>query len=345
MDRLSRSALATKPLEEITSVDIAEYRDARLQTIRAGTDKPLSNSTVRLELALLSNLFEIARIEWGWCNSNPVQKIRKPKAPAGRERRLSPREDRMIQRYLDRHPNPELKAIVNLALETAMRQGEILSLQWEDINLKTGVAHLPMTKNGSKRDIPLSPKARTTLIGIGVRSQGRVFKYTSSGIKSSWRFMVQKIGIADLHFHDLRHEAVSRLFELGTLDMMEVAAISGHKSLSMLKRYTHLKAQRLVKKLENPRKKSVQGLSGLLIPYPASLVQTEDQNHHITFPDFEGEIQAKSPCKDTAIELAQHRLLKHLLRCAYGTSGSLPSPFQYTLEEGQGEMLIVDPLA
>lgn len=101
-----------------------------------------------------------------------------------------------------------------------MRQGEILALRWENINLKSRVAHLPMTKNGTKRDVPLSLKARDALIRMGVKSTGRVFGYTNEGLKSTWRFMVIKLGIADLHFHDLRHEAASRLFELGTLDVL-----------------------------------------------------------------------------------------------------------------------------
>lgn len=125
-----------------------------------------------------------------------------------------------------------------------MRQSEIIKLCWEHLDLKSRIAHLPDTKNGSKRDVPLSAKARDALIRLGVKSKGNVFTYTSSGIKSTWRFMLGKLGIEDLHFHDMRHEAISRFFELGSLDMMEIAAISGHKSLSMLKRYTHLKAHK-----------------------------------------------------------------------------------------------------
>ena len=130
-----------------------------------------------------------------------------------------------------------------LALETAMRQGELLKLEWEHINLRIGIAHLPETKNGSKRDVPLSIKARAALLRMGVKQRGRVFSYTSNGLKSAWRIMMQRLGIEDLHFHDTRHEAASRLSELGRLDIMEIAAITGHKSLAMLKRYTHLFSQ------------------------------------------------------------------------------------------------------
>lgn len=256
--QICRSFLGYKTVRDITSVDIATYRDRRLSEINPRTQRPLSPATVRLEMSLLSNFFDIARIEWGWCDGNPVTNVRKPKTPPGRDRRLTPREERMILRYAHSHSNPELYSIIVLALETAMRQGEILQLRWERLNLKTRIAHLPETKNGSKRDVPLSIRARDALVRLGTKSTGPVFAYTNHGIKSTWRFMLQKLRIEDLHFHDMRHEAVSRLFELGTLDMMEIAAISGHKSLSMLKRYTHLKAQRLVSKLEGNRSKGRQ---------------------------------------------------------------------------------------
>ena len=240
IQQIARSFLGRKTVRKVSSVDVATYRDQRLQTINQRTQKPISAATVRLELSLLSNFFDIARIEWGLCDANPVANVRKPKPPPGRDRRLTPREERQILRYCFGHSNQEFYSIVILALETAMRQGEILGLRWENLNLKTRIAHLPETKNGTKRDVALSIKARDALIRLGVKSNGPVFQYTSNGIKSTWRFMIQKLGIENLHFHDLRHEAVSKLFELGTLDMIEVASISGHKSLSMLKRYTHL---------------------------------------------------------------------------------------------------------
>lgn len=223
IEQLSKSFLGNKIPREVTSVDIASYRDARLAEINPRTKKTLATSTVRLEMSLLSNFFDISRIEWGICGANPVADVRKPKAPPGRDRRLTAREDRLILRYAHQHVNQDLYSIVVLALETAMRQGEILKLSWEHINLKSRIAHLPDTKNGTKRDVPLSIKARDALIRMGAHNHGRVFSYTPEGLKSTWRFMILKIGIENLHFHDLRHEAISRFFELGTLDMMEVA--------------------------------------------------------------------------------------------------------------------------
>lgn len=235
IETICRSFLGTKITRSITSVDIATYRDQRLSEINPRTGRPLATSTVRLEMSLLSNYFDVGRIEWGICDANPVANVRKPKAPPGRDRRLTAREERLILRYCHGHQNIDLYSIVVLALETAMRQGEILKLRWEHLNLKTRIAHLPETKNGSKRDVPLSVKARDALIRMGVKTNGRVFGYTAQGLKSTWRFMLIKLGIEDLHFHDLRHEAISRLFELGSLDMLSdpgAVARSQHSNTS-----------------------------------------------------------------------------------------------------------------
>ncbi len=326
IEQLRRALMAKRPLREITSVDIATYRDARLLQRNPKTGVVLSTSTVRLELALLSNLFDIARIEWGACEQNPVTQVRKPKPPAGRDRRLLPREERLIMRYAHAHPNRDLAALVSLALETAMRQGELLGLRWERVNLRSRIIHLDDTKNGTKRDVPLSVKARNVLMRLEPQTSGAVFRYTANGFKSTWRFMLQKLGIVDLHFHDLRHESISRLFELGTLDLMEVAAISGHKSLSMLKRYTHLRATRLVRKLEGHRNRGRQAVLDVLVPYPAAWMPAA-QGYRVIVPDFEG-VCAEAPTLDQALEAAQALLLKHLLYL-FVQGLAIPQPDEY----------------
>lgn len=341
IEQIGRSFLGRKIVREVTSVDIATYRDQRLLEVNPRTKKPLSTATVRLEMSLLSNFFDIGRIEWGICDGNPVANVRKPKIPPGRDRRLTAREDRLILRYSHNHSNAELYSIVVLALETAMRQGEILNLQWENLNLKTRVAHLPETKNGTKRDVPLSLKAREALIRLGVKSNGKVFKYTPEGLKSTWRFMLRKLGIEDLHFHDLRHEAISRLFELGSLDMMEVAAISGHKSLAMLKRYTHLKAQRLVRKLEGHRNKGKQVVIDHLIPYPAAIEDLSDRIQ-VRLLDFE-DLTGHGDCQGSAIRIAQDALLRRLLTMIR-QSEAIPAPDQYLEFVDEKRVIMIDPL-
>lgn len=342
IEQISRSFLGEKIVREITSVDVATYRDQRLATTNPKTQKPLSSSTVRLEMSLLSNLMDIGRIEWGICDDNPVKNVKKPKSPPGRDRRLTAREERLILRYCHNHSNPELYSIVVLALETAMRQGEILKLEWEHINLKSRIAHLPETKNGTKRDVPLSVRARDALIRLGVKTKGRVMNYGADGLKSTWRFMLIKLSIENLHFHDLRHEAISRLVELGTLDLLEVAAISGHKSLAMLKRYTHLRAQRLVRKLEGHRHKGKQAILDHLIPYPASI---EERPTHIEVRllDFDGLVMQASS-REIAIQVAQDALLRKILT-SMRDAKPIPQPDQYLESVKEESVVMIDPLA
>jgi integrase/predicted RNase H-like HicB family nuclease len=338
---IARSPIASKMMRLIKSPDIADYRDARLAQVNPRTGKTISAATVRLEMSLLSSVFDIARIEWGVCDSNPVSNVRKPKSPPGRERRLLPREERLILRYCHNHQTKELYFIVILALETAMRQGELLKLEWEHINLRNQIAHLPDTKNGSKRDVPLSVKARDALIRHGVQSKGRVFKYTGNGLKSAWRIMMQRLKIEDLHFHDLRHEACSRLFELGTLDVMEIAAISGHKSLAMLKRYTHLKATKLVKKLEGNKHRGQQVVINHLVPYPAVTQQTPT-GVRVRVLDFEG-VVGEGETAEKALHRAQDALLRHLMVALLNKS-PIPAPDQFLEMIDEDEIIMLDPL-
>ena len=344
--QLVRSDLGRKLVHEITSVDIAGYRDARLMSTNQKTGKLISAATVRLEMSLLSNFFDLARIEWGYtAGPNPCADVRKPKPAPGRDRRLTTREEKLILRYAHQHINPELYSIVVIALATAMRQGEILGLRWEHINFKTRVAHLPETKNGSKRDVPLSTKARDALTRIGVKQSGPIFKYTKHGVKSTWRFMCQSLQIKDLHFHDMRHEAISRFFELGTLDMMEIAAISGHKSLAMLKRYTHLRANRLVHKLEGARSKARMAVMNHIVPYPGIAISHPDGGVSITFPDFDMKevMTNKYPHTNAAIGPAQDLLLRTLLSIIR-EGGKLPSPDQYLDCKYVGDVVMIDPM-
>ncbi|MEI7144726.1 site-specific integrase [Pectobacterium brasiliense] len=306
---IKRSRLANRNMDEISSIDIAEYRDNRLSEFNARTQKPISANTVRLELALLSALYNLAKVEWGTCSINPVENVRKPTVSSGRTRRLTTQEERQLTRYF-KDKNSELLAIFQIALETGMRQGEILSLRWEYTDLRLGVAHLPLTKNGTSRDVPLSSKARQILCGLGERphhEDGYIFSYTSSGFKSAWRVALKVLAIDDLHFHDLRHEAISRFFELGTLNVMEVAAISGHKSMNMLKRYTHLRAAHLVNKLD-ARKKQAKKLASIFIPYPAD-IDIDDTTVTLKFSDLDN-LSVTASTHDDALRIASVELLR-----------------------------------
>lgn len=238
IDLFKRSDLASRFLSTIRSTDIAKYRDQRLET-------GLSPYTVNNELILLSSLFNVAHREWGMESiDNPVSKVARPKLPSGRDRRLEPGEEEKLLGAL----GITLRPLFQLALETALRQSELLALEWKHINLARQVAHLPETKNGEARNIPLSSHAVLVLKKLPRRLDGKVFGITGGHVSRTFRETCETLEIENLRWHDLRHEACSRLFERG-LNPMEVASISGHKTLQMLKRYTHLKAEDLVAKL------------------------------------------------------------------------------------------------
>lgn len=229
-----RSDLAKRSLASLRSSDFAAYRDKRLG---AG----LASNTVRLELAIVSHLFTIAAQEWGIAVTNPIQSIRKPKGSNARTRRLEGDEEQRLLAACAGHPY--LSRLIVLALETACRQSEIVFLTWSEIDLTWSVIKKDTAKNGEGRMIPLTKKARSVLPPKGI---GRLFPVFP---RKAWETALKNAGMVNFHFHDLRHEAVSRLFERG-MHPLEVAAVSGHKTLGMLQRYTHLKPADLLKKME-----------------------------------------------------------------------------------------------
>ena len=239
--KIIRHPICSIRLSKLNSMDLASYRDERLQTVVP--------ASVVMELSLISHAIDTARKEWGvYLPENVVKKVSKPRIGRGRDRRLLSGEEHQILKASSESQNHYFRPLIILAIETAMRRGELLNLKWEDIDLEKQVAHLEMTKNGSKRDVPLSKRAKEILSGMPHSISGRVFPLTEDSVKGLWSRVSKRTGIYDLRFHDLRHEATSRLFEKG-LNIMEVSAITGHKDLRMLKRYTHLRAEDLAKKL------------------------------------------------------------------------------------------------
>lgn len=248
-----KQPLAHRPLASIRSSDLAAYRDQRLQTrvTRGGKvkDSTISPHTVRLELALISNLFTVARTEWGMESLGNPAKIKKPKLPKGRDRRLEGDEEKRLLAAARHSDCQWLAPVISFAIETAMRQGEILSLRWRGVNLDDRVAHLADTKNGEHRDVPLSSRAVELLRSIPRAIDGRVFPVSAGTLSEKFRAACELAGIEGLRFHDLRHEATSRFFEGGNLEIMDVAHITGHKTLQMLKRYTHMRTKRIAERL------------------------------------------------------------------------------------------------
>lgn len=227
-------------LSSIQSKHIAAYRDTRVNAGMAG-------ATVRRELCDLSHLFNVCIKDWGIAlSSNPAQLIRKPSTAKGRDRRLDKDELYSLLQALDE--TIEVKTIVQLAIETGMRRSELLSIEWDNVDLENRFVLLPDTKNGDSRAVPLSTRALMILEGVHRHSSGKVFVSRPDSVSQAFNRACKRARLENLRFHDLRHEATSRLFEKG-LNTMEVSAITGHKTLAMLKRYTHLKASDLALKL------------------------------------------------------------------------------------------------
>ncbi|MFQ6759442.1 MAG: site-specific integrase [Deltaproteobacteria bacterium] len=235
--------LALRSLASLRGSDLAKYRDERLFAGKA-------SNTIRLELAIISHLFTIARKEWGMESLvNPVQLIRMPKPSIERDRRLQGDEADRLRNAASKSKSCEIGPMIDIALETAARRGEIAAMRWEYINLARKTWHIPETKNGTPRTVPLSMKAIEVLQRLTRIIDGNVWRFCrEQGITQAFERVCVRAQIENLHFHDLRHEATSRFFEKG-LNIMEVSAITGHKDLKMLKRYTHLRAEDLAVKL------------------------------------------------------------------------------------------------
>jgi len=204
-------------------------------------------STLRRQLGPLRHAFEISRDEWGYqIHGNPFAGVRLPSSGPGRARRLQMSEWKRLSESLGRLRNPQVHAVVVIALETAMRRSEILRASWGQIDLERGYWIVPQSKTGKARTIPLTEKVQEILKKQALRFQGdEVFAMSAEGFASAWKRSVAKAGIEDLTFHDLRHEAISRLFEKG-LTAAQVASISGHHDTRMLARYTHIEVKELL---------------------------------------------------------------------------------------------------
>ncbi|MDE1715877.1 site-specific integrase [Chromobacterium amazonense] len=281
---LQRLSLSRRYLASIQSTDIARYRDQRLE-------EGWAPATVVRELALISHLFNVCRKEWGMhALQNPVELIRRPTIKNDRERRIltalvyQKRDGILLEEELTelemlaKHTDSvELPFFLTVAVETAMRRGEILGLARRDVDVKKRVARLADTKNGSARDVPLSSKAIEAFNGLPRQMDGRIFTLTPDAVSRAFSRAVirarkeYEIGqktslmtkglaegqaidkiksdpfLQDLRLHDLRHEATSRLAEI--FPIHELTKITGHKDTRMLMRYYHPKAEELAKKL------------------------------------------------------------------------------------------------
>ena len=239
INRLLKDPISENKLSKLKSSTIAKFRDRRMNDgVRAA----------QIDLILIRHAIKIARLEWGVeLPTNPVEGVRIPNGVVRRTRRLESGEYEALSRAAAKCTNSFIWPCIEIAIETGMRRSEILSLQWDNIDLEARIALLPDTKNGSRREVPLTIKAVQVLIGLE-RQHESVFPITDYSVRHGWDRLVKRAGITNLRFHDMRHEAVSRFFEMG-LSVPEVAAISGHKDFRMLSSYTHISPEKIAKKL------------------------------------------------------------------------------------------------
>ena len=246
-DYIRLKALARRPIAKLNMVSltpqkIAQHRDERL--------KQIAPATVIRELSYFSSIITFARKEWGININNPVSLVSKPKNPQGRSRILDASETNALFEALKPTGRRSIwmLPLVKLALETAMRRSELLGLRWEHIDLGRRTTFLQLTKNGTSRTVPLSTHAIQILTEMPRNLDGRVFPVTHEVVSQAFNRARRQARVQDVRFHDLRHMAITRLAEK-LPNLIELSAVSGHKSLSMLKRYYHPNPELLAEKL------------------------------------------------------------------------------------------------
>ena len=242
--KLLKNYFGEIPLCDLTQAHLAEYRDERLKLVQP--------QTVKRDLSILSSAINTAIIEWNIpLKMNPVSKIRWKHTDQPRDRRFEDGEEAQLLS----HATPSMARMIAVAVETAVRRRELLRIKRSHINFSKQTLEIGLTKTGKPRTIPLSSRALKA-IREQLRASEKVipieeepiFQITGSRLFKDFQKLREEIGMIDFRWHDLRHEATSRLFEKG-LNIMEVASITGHQDLKMLKRYTHLRAEDLVARL------------------------------------------------------------------------------------------------
>lgn len=237
LNNLLRHPISSKPIAGVKTSDLADYRDMRL--------KHVATNTLVRELGVARCVVRTAIEDWGHNVPNPFESFRLKRRPDQRFRRLH--DDELLHLLATPSRSIYTKDVACFALETAMRLGEILALSWKDIDWEKGLITVRTSKNGHGRIVPITPKAHDILVKQ-VRISSAVFPVKIETLKLSWRRLVRRAGLTDLRFHDLRHEAISRLLEKG-LTLPEAASVSGHRTASMLLRYAHPDPQKLKEKM------------------------------------------------------------------------------------------------
>lgn len=227
---------AGKQISAVTAADIAAWRDAQ----------STSPGTIRREMVLLTSVLSVAVKEWGWLKANPMREVRKPSSPRPRARLFSASEVDSILLHLTGSKSSQVGVVFQVALETAMRSGEIVSLTWDQVDLTRRVVHLSLTKNGDGRDVPLSARAVELFESLPSR-EGRVFDISDQSRDVLFRAAMKKAGVEGATFHDSRATALTRLSK--RVDVLTLARIAGHRDLKSLQVYYRESAEDIAKRL------------------------------------------------------------------------------------------------
>lgn len=241
---LKKHPLAQRELSTLQPSDFAKYRNER--TAQLGTA-----NTARLELALLSHRYTIGKKEWNWPLDNPLKDVRRPSAPEGRERRLRGAEEaRLLSGVSDERVRQPvwLEACIRLLLATGLRAGELLTIEWSQVDLQDGVVNLTKDRNGSKRSVGLNLEAVRVLQSLPRPSEKVIKGYHETGkLDCDFKAACIAEGLLDLHFRDLRDEAGTRLAP--HMMPQELAKIMAWKTLQMAMRYYNPTAQELAARM------------------------------------------------------------------------------------------------
>lgn len=244
MKKILASWMAEEDAKRLTTSTIVRYRNELQET--------KGPRCARYHLQILSRCISYALSEWGLERAdNPFKLVKKPPQNGFRERRLEDGEADRLMAALDQCGSPFMKPIVRLAIATAMRNTEIRTLTWAQVKWER--RFIEVDGKTGRRTVPISREALEVLTELhkltGAHSCGKVFPISYMMFRRSWDTARKKAGLVDFHFHDLRHESISRYVERGDLTLQEVATISGHKTLNMLWRYTHMNTSALANKL------------------------------------------------------------------------------------------------
>ena len=247
-----QNKFGNRTIEDLSKADVLSLRDEMIHKGRSG-------STVCHYLNAISQVYQMLTNEWGLQTSNPVIGVKRPKQGAPRHVRLSPLAVKALFEACSKSSEALISPVVLVALETAMRQGEILALEWKDVDFSKRRIYIRSSKNGQARCVPASNKVLEILQSLPRDSCSSVFPIRATSLRKHYKKAVRRAELhwdeasdnpfKDLTFHDLRHQALSHLSDLG-LNVIELSEISGHRTLNMLKRYTHPTIEVMLRKID-----------------------------------------------------------------------------------------------